>query len=144
MIECKKVIRAPQNNLFSLTQNYEIRNEWDPFPESYGFLNGNQVAEGLQLTVIDKAGRSMTVEYISYKPPTVAAVKMIAGPWYIKDFAGSWSFKELGTNKTLVVFKYNITAGVPVLGVLVNLVFKWNTKRRLAALKLFAEAGIPK
>ena len=108
MIECTEEIQVSNKTLFDITQNYSIRMDWDPFPESYAFLNGTSVQRGLHLKVVDKAGRSMVVEYVSYKPPLVASVRMINGPWYIRKFTGSWSFQKLDTNKTKAVFKYNI------------------------------------
>lgn len=142
MIECTKEILVSQENLFHLTQNYDLRMAWDPFPESYNFLNGSEVREGLQLEVTDKIGRTMIVEYVSYKSPTVAAVKMVSGPWYIKSFAGSWSFKEISKNRTLAIFKYNIRGYPPILGIVIRLAFKWNVNKRLTALKQYAESKI--
>ncbi len=142
MIQCTREIEVSQKVLFDLTQDYGERLKWDPFPESYRFLNGESVRSGLQLEVVDKAGRSMTVVYISFKSPTVAAVKMIIGPWYIKSFSGSWSFKKVSENSTEVVFKYNISGKPSILGFPVRWVFRRNLIQRLDALKSYAESKI--
>lgn len=139
MIEQSIEILKSDEELFDLTQDYSRRLAWDPFPESYQFLNGRKIDTGLQLVVKDKRRRAMTVEYVSFKPPKVAAIKMVSGPWYIKKFAGSWSFKSLESNKTKVVFKYHIVGYPFFLGVAVRQVFKCNTKKRLKALKAYAE-----
>lgn len=135
-------ISGSPEKLFDLSQDYEKRLEWDPFPESYKFLNGNQVKEGLLLRVTDKAGRKMDVEYISFKRPTVAAVKMIDGPWYIKDFAGSWSFRQAEEGKTETIFSYNIRAYPSILNFIVQRVFSIKIKQRLNSLKNYAEKAI--
>jgi hypothetical protein len=139
MIEYK-IINQSQEEVFRLSQDYKLRLDWDPFPESYKFLNGSVLEVGLRLKVVDKAGRAMVVEYISYKPPLVAAVKMISGPWYIRSFAGSWSFKKLSKNETIAVFKYNIKPQLPIIGFILRWVFKRNIAKRLSALKYYAES----
>lgn len=140
MIECTKEIQSTKEALFDITQNYSIRMDWDPFPESYSFLNGNKIERGLQLKVIDKAGRSMTVEYVSYKPPLVASIRMVNGPWYIKRFSGSWSFKQLDENNTKVIFKYTIISYPIFIGKIVRYVFRKNAEKRLTALKHYIES----
>ena len=142
MIECTKEIRVSKECLFDITQDYSIRMAWDPFPESYSFLNGSKLERGLQLKVTDKTGRSMTVEYVSFRPPLVASVKMIDGPWYIKSFAGSWSFRKLSENRTVAIFKYNIVGYPKIIGNIVRFVFKRNVQKRLLALKQYAESKI--
>ncbi|XPF94999.1 type II toxin-antitoxin system RatA family toxin [Colwellia sp. RE-S-Sl-9] len=142
MIECTKEIRATKEALFKITQDYSIRMDWDPFPESYSFINGNKIERGLHLKVVDKAGRSMIVEYVSYKPPLVASIRMVSGPWYIKRFAGSWSFKEIDKNTTKVIFKYNIVSYPTFIGSLVRHVFRKNANKRLSSLKAFVESKI--
>jgi hypothetical protein len=135
-----KVIEATTETLFTFTQDYSIRLNWDPFPESYSFMNGDKVERGLHLNVVDKAGRSMVVEYVSYKPPLVASIRMISGPWYIKRFAGSWSFKKLDGNRTRVIFKYNIVSYPAFIGPLVCYIFRQNTNKRLSSLKAYVES----
>lgn len=142
MIEYSLEIQKTDSELFGLTQDYERRLEWDPFPESYEFLNGDKVNKGLQLLVRDKAGRKMTVEYVSFLPPRVAAIKMIDGPWYIKSFAGSWSFIKISSKKTKVIFKYNIVGHPSIMTLAVRQIFKYNVKKRLKALKQYAESKI--
>jgi len=142
MIECTKEIAATQENSFKITQDYSIRMDWDPFPESYSFINGEKVERGLHLKVVDKAGRSMVVEYVSFKSPIVASIRMISGPWYIKKFYGSWSFKELDGNKTKVIFKYNIISYPEFIGRLVRYVFYKNANRRLSNLKAYVESKL--
>ncbi|WP_422381227.1 SRPBCC family protein [Marinicellulosiphila megalodicopiae] len=141
MIKHSLEIGASKEKLFKLTQDYSIRLDWDPFPESYKFINGSKIKTGLQIEVCDKSGRSMIVEYVSYKTPETASIKMIEGPWYIKKFAGSWTFKEKGNN-TVVTFKYNILCHPKILTFFVNYFFLQHAKKRLASLKKYAEISI--
>lgn len=129
--------------LFDLSQDYSKRLAWDPFPESYRFLNGTQPAKGLQLEIVAKNGFSMTVEYVSYKRPSVVAIKMVRGPWAFAKFAGSWTFQKIPPDSSKVTFKYNII-GAPswlryIVTPVINFVFGRSAKRRLAALNDYME-----
>jgi len=95
MIQQSIEIRRPREDIFSLSQDYDERLKWDPFPESYKFVNGANLEKGLRIFVKAKNGFTLLVEYISYKPPEIAAIKLIDGPWFISEFSGTWSFKEL-------------------------------------------------
>ncbi|AZZ94100.1 SRPBCC family protein [Hahella sp. KA22] len=144
MIERSLEIKASPEMLFDLSQDYSQRMAWDPFPESYRFLNGNQPAKGLQLEIVAKNGFSMTVEYVSYKRPSVVAIKMMRGPWAFAKFAGSWTFQQISPDSSKVTFKYNIT-GAPswlryIVTPVINFVFGRSAERRLSALKHYAEA----
>lgn len=146
MIECREIIESSQEDLFDLTQDYSRRLSWDPFPESYQFLNGKAVDVGLQLRVNAKNGHSMVVEYVSFKRPMVVAIKMLDGPWFISKFAGSWSFQKIDELQTIVIFKYNIV-GAPnwaekLLTPMVSFLFKKNSQKRLTALKHYSELKI--
>ncbi|ODS22963.1 hypothetical protein AB835_11460 [Candidatus Endobugula sertula] len=139
MIKRSKLINASQSELFDLTQNYEKRLAWDPFPESYRFLNGNIVDKGLRLNVKAKNGLSMEVEYVSFKRPKVAAIKMLNGPWFIRKFAGSWSFHSIDINTTEVVFKYTIVGMPSWISPFINLIFANTAEKRLSALKKYVD-----
>lgn len=139
MINVTSVISRSADDLFRLSQDYGERLIWDPFPDDYTFLNGSDVKEGTQLEVIDKSGRSMIVEYVSFRPPYVVAIKMISGPWYIREFAGSWAFKKIDADTTKVIFKYNIKPRFGFTAFILEWVFRRYTIKRIDALKLYAE-----
>ncbi|ABC32219.1 Oligoketide cyclase/lipid transport protein [Hahella chejuensis KCTC 2396] len=129
--------------LFDLSQDYSKRLAWDPFPESYRFINGTQPAKGLQLEIVAKNGFSMVVEYVSYKRPSVVAIKMVKGPWAFAKFAGSWSFQQISPDSSKVTFKYHIIGAPswlrPIVTPVINFIFGRSAKRRLSALKQYAE-----
>jgi hypothetical protein len=85
----------------------------------------------------------MKTEYVSFNPPGVTAVKMTKGPWFIESFAGSWRFREEAEGSTRVFFRYHIRARpqwlAAILSPLLALVFAWDTRKRLAALKSAVE-----
>jgi ribosome-associated toxin RatA of RatAB toxin-antitoxin module len=143
MIELKEEITVSPEALFDLTQDYGQRMNWDPFPESYKLLNKEVVEEGLHVEIKAKNGLSMVVEYVSFNRPKVVAIKMIKGPWFIKRFAGSWSFHKESENISIVKFKYNISGNPEWASVIITPVIQYvfgrNAKQRLVALKKYAE-----
>ncbi len=80
----------------------------------------------------------METEYVSFEPPSVAAVRMTRGPFFIKTFAASWRFSDEG-NATHVSFKYFLDLHRPF-GFLMPFVlrlFHRETQQRIDGLKRF-------
>ena len=108
------VISAPADVLFSLTQDYSRRLEWDPFLKSAALVGGaTGAAVGVRALCVAHNGMGMETEYVSFNPPRVTAVKMTRGPWVIAQFAGSWRFEEIGAGETRVTFEYHLGPARP-------------------------------
>jgi hypothetical protein len=139
------LIAAPAADLFALTQDYDRRLEWDCFLKAARLVGGaRQAGPGVRADCTARSGLSMETEYVSFSPPSVAAVRMTRGPWFIDSFAGSWRFHE-EAGQTRVFFKYAVR-GWPrwlafVLDPLLGWVFRRDTRKRLAALKSAVERG---
>jgi hypothetical protein len=139
------LIRADAARLFALTQDYGRRLTWDPFLKEARLLDGaTEAGIGVRATCVAKSGLAMETEYVSFNPPTVAAVKMTKGPWFIDSFAGSWRFVAEATGFTRVSFRYYVRARprrlAGTLSPLLALVFARDTRKRLAALKRAIES----
>jgi hypothetical protein len=136
-------IAAPAQALFDLSQDYGRRLDWDPFLSEARLVgDAKTVAVGVRAWCVSKFPRlGMETEYVSFKPPTVTAVKMTKGPWFIRSFAGSWRFETSDTapGVTRVVFRYSVDTRPGWLGTLIRGVFERDVKKRLAALKTFVE-----
>lgn len=137
-------IKASPAALFHLTQDYGRRLEWDPFLRSAVLLgNAREAALGVRAVCVAKSGWVMETEYVAFHPPSVVAITMTRGPWFLERFAGSWRFDEIEPGRTRVGFRYSLQAQprqlswllVPVL----TRVFAWDTRRRLRALKAAVE-----
>ena len=81
----------------------------------------------------------METEYVTFKPPRLAAVRMTRGPVLLASFAGAWRFEDAGPGLTRVTFRYHIKARPHWLWPLLAAVFRRDTERRLRALKRAAE-----
>ncbi|WP_415891952.1 type II toxin-antitoxin system RatA family toxin [Neptuniibacter sp. PT8_73] len=102
-------IAIPIDELYAITQDYDIRYEWDPFPEHIEMMDGaTEIVIGTQVKVVAKSGLEMIVEFVQVKPPHVAAIRMIKGPIILRTFAGSWLLKSLSDDTTRVTFKYSL------------------------------------
>jgi ribosome-associated toxin RatA of RatAB toxin-antitoxin module len=140
------VISAPRDFLFSLTQDYARRLQWDPFLKSARLVGGATCAAvGVRALCVARNGMSMETEYVSFNPPRVTAVKMTSGPWVIAHFAGSWRFEEIDPTETRVIFAYHLEARPRFLRWLLTPVVGWvfsrDTRKRLDALKKAVETG---
>ncbi|MFY9221125.1 MAG: SRPBCC family protein [Blastocatellia bacterium] len=139
-IEDHIIVRATPENVFDLSQDYNLRLEWDPFIRDIKFLNGaTKVNVGVQVWVRAWTGLTMTVEYITLKRPNVVAMKMLSGPKFFCSFSGSWRFEPHSTFDTEVTFKYAFDIRWKSLAWLLNpiikLVFHRDIIGRLKGLK---------
>lgn len=137
-------IAAPPQDLFHLTQDYNRRLDWDPFLRSARLVDGATSAGlGVRALCAARSGMTMETEYISFKPPRVAAVKMTRGPLPLARFAGAWRFHERLAGQSTVSFHYDLTARPRWLSWLLTPILSWlfarATRRRLVALKAAVE-----
>ncbi|MEJ7727739.1 MAG: SRPBCC family protein [Polyangiaceae bacterium] len=138
------IIDAPRPWLFALMQDYGRRLEWDEFLTRAGLVGGaTESAKGVRAWCVDRAGRGMETEYVSFQPPERVAVKMTRGPWMVGAFAGSWVYDEQGPERTEVTFRYSLELRPRLLGRagdrLLAKVFERDMDRRLASAKTCLE-----
>lgn len=109
------VVRAPAAWLFDLMQDYDRRLEWDPFLSEARLVHAARAGLGVRAWCVDKGGRGMETQYVSFDPPRRVAVKMTSGPWMFKSFAGSWRYEPVDEGSTRVTFRYHVEARVSAL-----------------------------
>ena len=134
-----QVVNAPAETLFFLSEDYAARLRWDPFVRDLQFLDGaTAIAKGVATRTIAHNGLAMDTEFIAYDPPHVIAMKMLKGPAIFDSMAGSWRFRTQNDGSTEVTFIYSFQTRPnwlrPLLDRAVELVFKRDMKRRMAAL----------
>ena len=115
------VVDAASEVVFALTQNYSARLKWDPFLREAVLLDGaTEPGVGVRAWCVARSGIGMETEYVSFKPPRVAAVKMTRGP------------------KVLVTFRYQLRARPRWLAWLIEPAARWwfsrETRMRVVAL----------
>lgn len=114
--ECSIVVRAPRGWLFELMQDYDRRLDWDSFLSEARLVDASQSGVGVRAWCVDRSGRGMETEYVTYRPPDRVAVRMTRGPWVFRAFAGSWKYRELARGETRVTFRYHVEARIRVFG----------------------------
>ena len=140
------LIRAPQQQLFDLAQDYGLRLKWDPFLRDMRFLDdAREAAVGVRVWVRAWTRMTMVVEYIGLKRPDMVAMKMLEGPALFRQFAGSWRFLPHADGSTEVIFRYHFETRWPRLRRLLDPAVAWvfgrDIRKRLRGLKRGAESG---
>ena len=144
VVEREVRIDVPQAAVYALTQDYYLRLEWDPFLRDLRFLDGATApAPGVRVWVRARSGLQMQVEYVTVDPPERVAVRMVRGPFFFENFAGTWLFKPASGGGTRVVFRYGFRTRWPwlrpILDRLISAAFARDITARVNALKHAAE-----
>src|SRR5262245_12802239 len=139
-LECAVDIAAPPEAVFDLIHDYDRRLEWDPFLCEARVLGGAREA-GPGVRTLCRArkrsgGGAMETVYVSYQRPSVAAVKMVRGPFYLADFAASLRQSPLPGGSTRVSYKFHLASRPawlrPLMEPVLAMVFRREPRRRLA------------
>jgi hypothetical protein len=145
IVEAALVIHAPREVVYSLSQDYSVRTEWDPFVSRLEMADGSPwfIKPGSRVFVRSKLGSSMVVEYVRVDSPSHVTVSMVSGPSYLRKFAGSWIFSAVGERATLVRFRYVVVARRGTFRKAMDLLAAWYLQRvvirRLQGLKRYCE-----
>jgi ribosome-associated toxin RatA of RatAB toxin-antitoxin module len=148
VVEESVLIAAPPQPLFDLAQDYRLRLKWDPFLRDVRFLDGaREAAVGVRVWVKAWTGLTMVVEYVGLNRPEVVAMKMVRGPAFLRQFAGSWRFRPRPGGSTEVTFRYVFETRWRwlrrLLDPIVGWVFGMDVRKRLRGLKRGVEqAGL--
>jgi hypothetical protein len=141
--EVSETIPAAAAAVFELLHDYERRLRWDTLLSEAYLTDGCTRAEKGAVSVCvgrRSLGRiPLKTVYVSFDPPRVAAVKMLNSPPFFESWAASIRHEDLGRDLSRVTYTYNFTARPRWLRVLLepvmSIVFAYETKRRLRALK---------
>jgi len=149
VVEESVVIAASPEEVFDLLHDYDLRLQWDPFLRQARLENGAMEA-GLGVSTycaarLRSGGLGMHTTYVSFHRPGVAAVKMTAGPWFLREFAASIVQKEISPRQTRVGYKFSFSTrprwAAPVVEALFRILFRYETKKRLKRLKAYLESA---
>lgn len=145
-------IDATCEQVFELLHDYSRRLEWDPFLRRADVLERGPGCEDDRAAVGTRTwcaarwrngGMGMETVYITFLPPNAAAVSMTRGPWFLELFAASIRHKPEGEHGSRVTYRFAFTARPRWLAAiatpLFRSIFRHETRRRLAALKMYME-----
>jgi hypothetical protein len=138
MLEFSLPIAARARVVYDISQDYGVRYEWDPFPDSI------QTLADKTIYIRSRLGMEMWVEMVQEKSPSRVAMKMIKGPWFLAKFAGSWLFHSSSNGDSCTAtFRYVLVTKPKVFRFLIepvaSLYFAWVIRKRLTGLKEYCE-----
>src|SRR5262249_21495740 len=140
---CRRRVGSPPGPKapFGLTPDSSRPLGWDPFWKEARLLDGADAAgPDVRAWCVARNGLGMETRYVSFNPPGACAVEMTRGPWFFRSFSGSWRFERTGPHRTMVTFTYSLVGRPGLLSGLLRHIFARETRRRLTALKRYAEA----
>jgi hypothetical protein len=128
--------------VFDLVHDYARRLEWDTLLRA-AYVEGGATA-GLGAVAVCSGrwlvgGLTLRTVYVSFQRGSVAAVKMVNRPPLFRRWAASIRHEALGARRSRLVYIYNFRARPSWLAFLLEpilaLAFRWETRRRLRALR---------
>jgi len=136
------IINRPIHLLFNLLHDYDRRLEWDPFLSEAKIISRKVGIGCIVRSTEKKLGLSMDTEYVSFKPPKLAAIRMIQGPTFLDTFTGTWLLEELSQSETKIRFHYNVVGKPRFISYFLAPLFRYESRRRLKALQKFAYSSL--
>lgn len=129
-------------DVFALVHDYDRRLTWDTLLRE-AYVEGDAPPGPGVITVCSGrwliGGLSLRTVYVSFVPGVVAAVKMLNQPPFFGRWAASIRHEELGEKRSRITYTYNFRARPRWLRFLLEpilaVVFRWETRRRLKALR---------
>jgi ribosome-associated toxin RatA of RatAB toxin-antitoxin module len=126
IVEHTVSVIAPIEDVFDLSQSYELRLEWDPFVRSQRPFGGaERAAKGVLTETVSRHGLRMVTEYLTFRRPTLVGMKMVEGPSIFRTFSGSWRFSEHPEGRVEVSFRYNFTCSPKLLAPVTERIGTW-------------------
>ncbi len=137
-----KVMPANCERVFDLIHDYDRRLDWDSLlSEAYlepPFIRAEKGAVSLCRGRPILGSIGVRTIYITFDPCKVAAVKMINRPPFFESFAASIRHIAISENESKVEYRFSFLARPailrPILHPLMQLLFNWETRKRLKAL----------
>lgn len=141
--EVSEIIAASSDEVFDLVHDYSRRLTWDTLLRA-AYLDDGFTQAGKGATSVCVGRRSLgslalKTVYVSFERPKVAAVKLVNSPWFFATWAASIRHAEVSPGRSRITYTYQFTARPRLLRWLLEpvmaLVFRWETKKRLLALR---------
>lgn len=143
--EVSEIIPAPSTAVFDLLHDYTRRLEWDTLLQAAYLDDGYTTAcAGATSVCVGRrslGGIALKTVYVSFERPSVAAVRMLNSPPFFQSWAASIRHEDLPDDTSRITYKFHFTARPRWLAFLLDpimeRVFRWETRKRLQALKAY-------
>jgi len=143
--EISEVIPASSSAVFDLLHDYKRRLEWDTLLQA-AYLEDGAVVAAKGVTAVCVGRKSLgsialKTVYVTFEPPTLAAVKMVNKPLFFESWGASIRHEDISAGESRLTYKFQFTARPAFLRFLLEPVmeriFAWETRKRLRALRAF-------
>jgi hypothetical protein len=149
--EVSEIVGAESGVVFDLIHDYDRRLEWDTLLKAAYLVDGETTAGvGVESVCVGRnmlGGLALRTVYVTFRRPTVAAVKLVNSPPFFRTWAASIHHEDTGAGESRVTYKFHFTVKPAllsfVLDPLMSRIFVWETRKRLRALKAYLGGGIP-
>jgi hypothetical protein len=139
----REVIPAPASEVFRLLHDYNKRLQWDTLLKEAYLTDGFREAQVGAISVCRGKSRlggfALKTQYVSFRPPDVAAVKLVDRPPFFDTFAASIRHQDLPGGASSIEYTYNFTARPKLfrfaLQPIMNAILKRETRKRLRSLR---------
>ncbi len=139
----REVIPAPASEVFRLLHDYRKRLQWDSLLKEAYLTDSCREAQVGAISVCrgksSLGGFALKTEYVSFRPPEVAAVKLVNRPPFFDTFAATIRHQDLPGGESSIKYTYNFTARPKlfrfVLHPIMNAILKRETRKRLQSLR---------
>jgi hypothetical protein len=141
------VIPATSADVFRLLHDYDRRLEWDTLLQAAYLTDGYREAQ-LGATSVCQGrtylgGMALKTVYVTFRPPEIAAVKMLNRPPFFETFAATIRHRDLDAGRSAIQYTFTFTARPRWLRFLLHPLMKWaftlETRKRLRALRRYFE-----
>ena len=136
-------ISAPCEAVFDLVHDYAQRLKWDTLLREAFMEDSAPPATGNVAVCSGKwlvGGITLRTVYVSFQRGKVAAVKMVNTPPFFRTWAASIRHEPLPENRSRVIYTWHFNASPAFLEPVMARFFRWETARRLRALKAWFAA----
>jgi hypothetical protein len=86
-------------------------------------------------------GIEVKAVYVSFRPPDVAAIKMVNRPWFFDSLAATIRHRDLADGSSRIEYTYNFSARPRwlrwLLHPVMHAILRYETQRRLRSLRRF-------
>jgi hypothetical protein len=137
----RQVVPAGTAETFALVHDYPARLSWDTLLRRAETVGGVAPAVGVEAVCSARwslGGLSFRTRYVTYRPPDLAAVKLVNNPPFFADWAASIRHRPLDGDTSEVVYTLTFRCRPAPLARILEPValaaFRWETAKRLRAL----------
>jgi hypothetical protein len=146
-IKVTEVIPAPAADVFRLVHDYTRRLEWDTLLKRAELVDGcTEACLGATTVCTGRtrtSGLAVQARYIAFRPPSLAAIKMINRPAFLQSLAATIRHRDRDASSSSIEYVLTFAARPKWLRFLLHPImraaFVRETKRRLRSLKHYLE-----